>query len=88
MTLNGKNVLQGNKEVEGPMKELPPMDQWLTVKEVAKLLGVSKKRVWRAHYDGRKSFSGSTVKLEMFKTLDGLVTTRTLIDEFHQRLNG
>lgn len=68
--------------------EVPPIDQWLTVKEAAKLLKVSKKRIWRAHAEGRQSFSGKTVKLEMFKTLDGLVTTRKLIDEFHQRLNG
>ena len=70
------------------MKEIPPIDQWLTVREVAKLLKVSKKRIWRAHSHGRKSFSGNVVKLEMFQTLDGLVTTRKLIDEFHQRLNG
>lgn len=68
--------------------EVPPIDEWLTVKQAAKMLGVSHGRVRDAYSKGRKNVSGNTVKLTVFRTMGGLVTTRRHIDEFHRLLNG
>ncbi len=67
---------------------MPPEDEWITAKQVSKMYGISEYRVYYAFNVGRKSSSGDRVKLEMFRTLSGLVTTRKKIDEFLMRLNG
>jgi hypothetical protein len=70
------------------MVNIPPREEWLTVKQVSLFLGIRAARVYRLHRVGYKSKSGTPVKLEMFRTISGLSTTRKLIEDFEQRLNG
>lgn len=67
---------------------LPPIEEWLTMQQASKVLGVPIKRVYNANSDGRMNRSGQIVKLETWKTVRGIVTTRAAIDAFHRKLNG
>lgn len=67
---------------------IPPESEWLTVKQVAKMYGISEYRVYYAHNVGRRSSSGERVRLEMFRAFAGLVTTKKQVEDFLMRLNG
>lgn len=67
---------------------VPPESEWLSVKEVARIYKITEYRVRYAHRNGRRNKSGVKVRLEMFHTFSGLMTTRKLVDEFLGRLNG
>lgn len=67
---------------------IPPESEWLTVKQVSKMYGISTYRVYYARSVGRENLSGEKVRLEMFHTFAGLMTTRKMVEEFLMRLNG
>ena len=67
---------------------IPPESEWLTVKQVSKMYGISTYRVYYARNVGRKNLSGEIVRLEMFHTFAGLMTTKKKVEEFLMRLNG
>lgn len=68
---------------------IPPESEWLSVKDVARIYKITEYRVRYAHRKGRMNKSRTKlVRLEMFHTFSGLMTTRKLVDEFLGRLNG
>ncbi len=66
----------------------PPEAEWLSVKEVARIYKITPYRVRYAYREGRINDSGERVKLQMFHTFSGLMTTRKMVEEFLMRLNG
>lgn len=69
------------------MRDVPPIEKWITIPDAAKELGVIPTRVHQAYKEGRRSRSGERVKLDAWKTIKGFVTTREALDDFHRRLN-
>ena len=68
--------------------DIPPTDQWMTITETAKWLGVSRTAVENAMKYGKKSKTGDNVSLERWRVIGkGWVTTREAVVLFHKRLN-
>lgn len=68
--------------------QIPPREEWLTVKQVATLYEVTPARVYRAYQHGRRSLSGHIVKLQVFRSFGGVVTTKKFVEDFLMKLNG
>lgn len=68
---------------------LPPQEEWLTIKEVAKIYKITAYRVRHAYRVGRVNpLTKERFRLQIFHTFAGIITTRKLVEEFLQRLNG
>ena len=68
--------------------EVPPPEMWMTVRQVAECLGVSRQSVESAIKRGKRSITGDNVSLMAWKVVGrGWVTTREELSRFHRRLN-
>lgn len=65
---------------------IPDPSEWYTLKEMAKLLGVTYKRLHKQATQGRK-VDGNVIKLQTWRTLKGIVTTKKAVCEFHYAIN-
>ena len=68
--------------------EIPPESEWMTIKEVAKKYNTTAYRVRHAYREGRENKSGDVIRLQVFRTFSGIVTTQKMVEEFLMRLNG